>query len=283
MLQDARAMRCLPSGGALHETGTSDGVPVLFLHGVGGGAWSWRDQCATFETTHRLFTWEARGHGGAARVCDAGLADYYVDAREALAEVTRRSNGPAFLVAHSMGGLLAVSLACDEAAQVKGLFLIDPVYSSGEDYGHFSPAVGRAALFLCSPLLRSFERNGRVSRALSRWMFVRSFEDRARMEDAWRDQRRQIPIEYPRMLRESFGTPSGFELRDFALEIEQPTYLLEGSAGKAKPRFPELVATLERRLGAKFTSEAISGGHYLQADRPAEVNRRIGRFLETYG
>ena len=29
----------------------------------GGGAWSWRPQRDAFCATHRLFVWEARGHG----------------------------------------------------------------------------------------------------------------------------------------------------------------------------------------------------------------------------
>jgi pimeloyl-ACP methyl ester carboxylesterase len=282
MLHEESSLLRLPSGGALHDAGKRDGVPLLFLHGVGGGAWSWRHQTAAFAATQPVFAWDARGHGDADRVDDAGLADYYADAREALAVVAERTHRPAILVGHSMGGLLAVALACDEPSSVKGLFLVDPVYSSGEDYGHFSPGLGRAALFLCSPLLRSFERNGRASRVLSRWMFEHSFEDRVRMEETWPDQQRQIPIEYPRMLRESFGKPTGFELRDFALEIEQPTYLLEGSFGRKAPRFPKLVATLERRLGPAFVHEAIAGGHYLQADRPEQVNQRLANFVATY-
>lgn len=269
----------LPSGGALHVAGPHGSPPILFLHGVGGAAWSWRLQVDALATTHRLFVWEARGHGSAARVLDAGLSDYYTDAKEALAALTQETGRPAYVVGHSMGGLLAIALACDAATAVKGLFLIDPVYATGTEYGHFSPGLGRAALWLCNPLLGSFARNGRSSRALARWMFERSFEDRARMEAAWQHQRLQIPVEYPRMLRESFGRPTGFELRDFAREVVQPTFLLEGTTGKTKARFPELSATLEQRLGTGFTHETIDGGHYLQADKPDQVNERLRRFV----
>ncbi len=283
MLHTESSIRSLPSGGALHISGPQGGTPILFLHGVGGAAWSWRHQRLAFEDVYRIFVWEARGHGAATRVPDAGLSDYYTDAKEALDVVWEETNRPTYVVAHSMGGLLAVALACDRAAAVKGLFLIDPVYATGEEYGHFPPALGKVALFMCTPLLQSFERNGKVSRSVARWMFEQSFEDRERMEEAWRDQRLQVPVEYPRMLRESFGQPQGFELRDFAREITQPTYLLEGTTGSAKARFPALMATLGERLGANFTRDAISGGHYLQADRPEEVNERLARFLRAHG
>ena len=284
MLDVDHSVRALVSGGALHVGGSPDRPGVLFLHGVGGGAWSWRPQRDAFAATHRLFVWEARGHGAAARVADAGLADYYTDAQEALAAAAGDARGPVVLVAHSMGGLLAFALATRYAGSVKGLFLVDPVYATGEEaYGHFSPRAGAVARALCAPLLRSFARDGLLSRLVARWVFVRAFENRARMEAAWQQQRRQIPFEYPRMLDESFGRPEGFELRDFAREIGVPTMLLEGSPAAGRVRFPALVGTLAQRLGPNFRHEHIPGGHYLQLDRPDEVNALLAQFLERYG
>jgi pimeloyl-ACP methyl ester carboxylesterase len=271
-------MTLLPSGAALHAAGPARS-PLLFLHGVGGGAWSWQPQADALSHDHRTYAWEARGHGNAARVADAGLSDYHTDAREALTAICADGDEPVTLVGHSMGGLLAIALACERPRDVAGLFLVDPVYATGQEYGHFSPRAGRIALWFCEPLLRSFATNGRVSRAISRWMFEHSFEDARNMEAAWPHQRAQVPIEYPRMLRESFGLPTGFELRDFAEEIACPAYLLEGSAGLRTPRFPALCATLERRLGERFTHAAIPGGHYLQLDRPAEVTERLASFV----
>ena len=252
---------------------------MLFLHGVGGGAWSWKPQRAEFASSYRAFTWEARGHGEARRVADAGLADYYVDAKEALAQAVAETGGPVFVAGHSMGGLLALALAVEESASVRGLFLVDPVYATGEEaYAHFTPAVGRVARVLCAPILNSFHRDGAISRVVSRWLFERAFDDRERMEAAWPDQRTQIPVEYPRMLRESFDGPTGFRLRRFGDAIAVPTTLVDsGKPGDA--RFPALATSLERALGAAFTHEFIEGGHYLQLDRPEALNASLRRFL----
>jgi pimeloyl-ACP methyl ester carboxylesterase len=255
---------------------------VLFLHGVGGGAWSWRPQREGLGADYRIFAWEARGHGSASRVDDAGLGDYYADAREALAAAAAECGGGVTLAGHSMGGLLALALAADEPDAVRGLFLIDPVYADGDSMGHLGPVAGRLARVACEPVIASFARAGRISRIISRWMFERAFEDRARMEDAWIDQRTQLPIEYPRMLREAFDGPSDFPLRDFAAEISAPTALLEGSSGLRRPRFPRLVETLRAGLAERFTYQAIPGGHYLQLDQPAAVNAALRRFLEAW-
>lgn len=274
------ARRALPGGAVLHVGGPADAPPVLFLHGVGGGAWSWRPQRAAFAPSYRVFVWEARGHGSAAPVADAGLADYYVDAREALAQASSETGKPVAIAAHSMGGLLAFALARDEPEAVRGLFLVDPVYATGDAaYGHFSERAGAIAKFLCAPLLRSFARDGALSRVVARWLFTQSFTDRERMAAAWIDQRRQIPFEYPRMLDESFGRPEGFVLSDFAREIHSPTAVLEGDKKAGRVRFPEMIATLQERLGPNFSAATIHGGHYLQLDRPDEVNAHLARFL----
>jgi 3-oxoadipate enol-lactonase len=273
----------LPSGGALHDSGTStEAIPVLFLHGVGGGAWSWEPQRAALAATRRVYVWEGRGHGAAARVDDAGLGDYFIDAREALGSVIASERRPVAIVGHSMGGLLALALAAENAAGVAGLGLIDPVYpedgKSGHDVGPLKPLVR----FALGPLARSFAHDGRIARSIARWTFEQSFEDRANMEEAWQQQRTQIPIEYPRMIFEAFEGVVGFPTRPFAREVSSPTLLLYGSAAIKKPRSPELVASLRERLAEEFVYDVIPGGHYLQLDRPAAVTARLQSFLRDF-
>ncbi len=274
----------LPSGGAVHVEGAPNADPILFLHGAGGGAWSWKPQRAALGASWRLFVWEARGHGSAARVADAGLADYYVDAREAMAAVIDLVRRPAFVVGHSMGALLSMALACDVGAAVKGLFLIDPVYfTRNGERGILPAALMPLARVAAGPLLRSYQKNGAISRRLTRWLFERAFADRERMEAAWPDQRAQVPFEYPQFLREALGAPSGFALRDFGAELAEPTFLIEHTRSGGEPRFPQLVATLGGRLGPNFHHEAIVGGHNLQLDRPDAVNEYLRQFLARYG
>jgi len=267
----------LPSGSALLRSGSGPNS-VLFLHGVGGGAWSWEPQLAAFADDARTFAWEARGHGLAASVADAGLAEYHADAREALDRVVDEF-GPAFVVGHSMGGLLALALAAERPYGVRGLALIDPVYAP-DGGSHAGGLTGRLALAAMGPLVRDLERNGRVSRAIARSVFAASFRDRRCMERAWKHQRTQVPFEYPRMMYEAFEGPSRFSNRAFAREIAMPTLLVEPRA--TAPRFPVLLADLER-LGSRFTHVVVDGGHYLQLDRSAaDVTRALREFVARW-
>ena len=272
-MRQVEASQPLPSGGLVHLWGQRTDPALLFLHGVGGGAWSWRPQIEEFAADHACYVWEARGHGDARRVTDAGLADYYTDAIEALAFVRTRSTGGVTIAGHSMGGLLAIALGACEPAGINGLVLVDPVYPDGEHAsGHDLGPLRPLALALMQPVAASFLNNGRVARAISRWMFANSFTDKARMEAAWVDQRRQVPIEYRKMFFEAFGQPEGFPVRPFAREIDVPVLAFNA-------RSDDLIDTLAQRLGERFSAERVAGGHYLQLDQPAAVNGRLRQFL----
>ena len=112
-------------------------------------------------------------------------------------------------------------------------------------------------------------------------MFERLFEDRDAMERAWVGQQAQVPFEYPQLFRDGVAGPKGFELRDFAKEITDPTFILEGSSRRPRVGIQRLVSTLKERLGEDLTYETVPGGHYLQLDRPETVNDRLQRFLNA--
>ncbi len=280
-MRQAWSVARLTSGSALLVAGseTAPQPPVLFLHGVGGGAWSWAPQAAVVAADRPTFVWEARGHGLAARVADAGLADYFADALEALAAVEAQC-GPAWVVGHSMGGLLALALAAERPRDVRGLVLVDPVYApNGGNHG--GPIFSAVARRCVEPLVASIARNGPIARTLSRWVFAGSFLDRAAMSRAWRSQRTQIPVEYPTMMYEAFDGPSGFPNRGFAREVTQPTLLLE-PRGSRERRLVDLSADLAP-LRERFSAVALDGGHYLQLDRSAEhVTHELVRFLARW-
>ncbi len=213
---------------------------------------------------------------------DAGLADYAQDAREALAAVWATQQRPVLLVAHSMGAMLALALACEQPQRVCGLFLVDPVYAEAGSRAPVLKPLLALACGLVSPVVRSYQRDGWLSRAISRHFYRWAFLDSAAMERAWALQRTVVPLEYPRMLYESIAGVQGFNFRPFADLVTTPSFFLEARQRPGSgSRFAGVVARFRARAGVRCEHQTIDGGHYLQLDRPAQVNQHLLGFAQS--
>ena len=80
-------------------------VPLLFIHGMGLGAWCWSEHFLPYFSRHgyEAHALSLRGHGGSEKVRNmrrVSLRDYVADVEEAVGRLGR----PPVLVGHSMGG-----------------------------------------------------------------------------------------------------------------------------------------------------------------------------------
>jgi pimeloyl-ACP methyl ester carboxylesterase len=101
-----------------------DRPPLLFVHGLGHGAWCWdRWRAAAEEAGYAAYAVSLRGHGeSAGRLRTARLSQYVDDVvRTAVEELP----GPAVLVGHSMGGLVVQQALARYAA--RAAVLVAPV------------------------------------------------------------------------------------------------------------------------------------------------------------
>lgn len=114
---------------SLHVESEGDGEPVLFLHGVSGSAATYRWLVLErFRAVRLTF----RGHGASHRAPGTyRLQDYVDDALSVLAQT-----GPAALVGHSLGGVVAWTVAQQRPELVTKLFLEDPPLYMGEPDEH---------------------------------------------------------------------------------------------------------------------------------------------------
>ena len=91
-------------------SGRSARLPLLFVHGMGGGSWYWANYLrASAEAGWEAWALNLRGHHGSRPVPNLGLVgvrDYVQDVRDCL-----RVLGEVVLVGHSMGGLVAQKVA----------------------------------------------------------------------------------------------------------------------------------------------------------------------------
>ena len=101
-----------------------DGRPaLLFVHGLGHGAWCWEHwQAAAAEAGYPAYAVSLRGHGTSSGRLRTALLRHYVDDVVATASALP---GPAVLVGHSMGGLVVQQALARYAA--RAAVLVAPV------------------------------------------------------------------------------------------------------------------------------------------------------------
>jgi pimeloyl-ACP methyl ester carboxylesterase len=110
------------------EGGPVDGAPVLLVHGWGCSAYFYRRIIPTLMSEgRRVMALDLRGHGASDKPADASLytadamCDFVVAAMDAL-EIGRTA-----VVAHSLGGGIAMDLAVRAPERVSSLALLAPV------------------------------------------------------------------------------------------------------------------------------------------------------------
>lgn len=115
----------------IHASG--DGPPLVLLHGITGMCEHYTPELVEPLTTlTHVYAPDLRGHGYATHVPDAyHVRDYATDVRALIEGVIGE---PAIVVGHSLGGLVALHVAADAPALVRGVFLEDPpVYSTSPE------------------------------------------------------------------------------------------------------------------------------------------------------
>ena len=118
--------RVLSGGGpaiAYDAAGDEDGRPLVLLHGLSANSTSWVPVIARNATAWRTYALDFRGHGRSDRTPGRYRFDDYLDDADRLLQ---EIGEPAVVVGHSLGAIVAASLAQDRHPLVAAVFLEDP-------------------------------------------------------------------------------------------------------------------------------------------------------------
>lgn len=111
-----------------YEAGT--GSAVVLLHGIGSSGASWYAQLRGLSHLHRVIAWDAPGYMKSAPLRErAPVASDYANRLKALLDYLGISS--CYLVGHSLGALIAASLARSWGEYVSGLILANPAQGYG--------------------------------------------------------------------------------------------------------------------------------------------------------
>lgn len=100
------------------------GVPIVLLHGLGGGAATWIEVVDRLRPTRRIVALDLPGHGGSSPPPHGVTIGWYADA--VASGIEALGVAPALVVGHSFGGQVALRLAERHPDAVRGLVLIGP-------------------------------------------------------------------------------------------------------------------------------------------------------------
>lgn len=108
--------------GGLAAIAAGAGPLVVLIHGVGLRAEAWNRQIDALSVGYRVLAFDLPGHGGNATPFGAPDLTVYTDA------IAGAFDGPALVVGHSMGAMIALDLAVRHPGTVVGVAALNAIY-----------------------------------------------------------------------------------------------------------------------------------------------------------
>jgi pimeloyl-ACP methyl ester carboxylesterase len=245
-----------PSGALAVDDGGS-GSPVVFTHSMAGTAAHWSAQLEHLRTTRRAVAFDFRGHGTSEAPKNR---EYAITALAgdigAVADALRLDRFA--LVGHSMGGGVALAYAGAHPERVERLLLLDPIGDGAQ-----------IPIAEMQPFLSGLESPAYQETIEGYWDTIAGPNVTVR----------------ERLMRDLRATP-----RETVVEAFKAVMQFDAKPALAAYRGPALVVITPsndfpfsiQRLKGGPPHRVIEGtGHWIQLDKPAEVNRILGQFLRA--
>lgn len=256
-----------------------EGVPVLFIHGLGGCWQNWLENLPRFAEGHRAIALDLPGFGRTPMPEEPVSITYFARIVDHFCEAL--DLGRVSLVGNSMGGFTAAETAIRHPERVDDLVLVDAAGISSATIAQspFSERFARAILSRgqngpprdLTPMLR---RPGLIALAMG---FVARYPT-VISRDVLAEQ--LLSVGAP-AFQDSFDAIIAYDFRDRIGEISCPTLILQGAEDILVP------------LGdAHQYAEAIEGGevvvfddtgHVPMLERPVDFNNVVLEFIDRAG
>jgi pimeloyl-ACP methyl ester carboxylesterase len=125
------------------ESAGSGPLTVVLTHGLAANTSTWTAQVAAFRSSHRVITWDLRGHGKSRGPAgDYVLSDLGADLRAVL---DRAGVERAVVLGHSAGGVVAMQFALDHPERTAGLVLVGTASECNESARDFYEGLAKTA------------------------------------------------------------------------------------------------------------------------------------------
>ncbi|ASW01927.1 acetoin dehydrogenase dihydrolipoyllysine-residue acetyltransferase subunit [Paraburkholderia aromaticivorans] len=238
------------------------GTPALLIHGFGGDLNNWLFNHADLAAHRTVWALDLPGHGESGKAVETGSAEELADS--VIAFMDDRGIGNAHLIGHSMGALVAMTVAAKASARVASLSLIAGAglgeEINGEYISGFTEGSNRNALK--PQLAKLFADPALVTRQL-----VEDIVKYKRLEGV-QDTLRKIAAS-------AFdGDVQRTGYRDRLAELVPRALVIWGAEDRIIP------ASHAQGLHGDIRVHVLEGkGHMVQMEAASEVNRLLNDFL----
>ncbi|MGB0631189.1 MAG: alpha/beta fold hydrolase [Alphaproteobacteria bacterium] len=248
-----------------HHIEKGDGDVILFLHGVGGGAYSWMPQINSFAMKYKAAAWNMPGYGKS--VLSGGMT--FPDlAKSLLALLDEEAWDKVHLVGHSMGGMVAQEFAVDHQDRLHSLTLSATSPAFGSPDGDFQKKFVEARL---APLAAG-KTMGNLATELVQTMM--SPEADPHGQQLAFDCMSDVAAETYRAAVECIVT---FEQRANLPKISVPTLVLAGELDTNAPA-PMMEKMASKIPGARYV--CLPGlGHLANLEDPQAFDAALSDFI----
>jgi pimeloyl-ACP methyl ester carboxylesterase len=238
------------------DTGAGD-PPIVFVHGWTCNRANWRHQIAEFSKDHRVIALDQRGHGESEKPDQDYTIEGFADDLAALIKDLGLERP--VIVGHSMGGVIAFHLSRRDPSLARGLVLVD---------SNVAP-LPEESKGIVGPMVAGLQSDDylNVARGFMEFAFFNEQTDPALKEELIAEM-----LQTPQRVISTALVSLVEEMSRDGCPVPVPTLMIRASTLVNSPddlldRFPGLEV------------REIAGAHFLQLERPDEVNNAIREFL----
>jgi len=244
------------------------GGAVVLVHGVGMQQAIWAPQIAALSERHRVVTYDMLGHGESQDPPEGvRLVDYACQLADLLDHLRIDA---AAVVGHSMGALVALEFALQYPARASHVVALNATFNRTPEQR--AAVLGRADALECTGV------SATIDSTIERWFGNPVPEDlRASAALINRFMRQVHPVGYARSYR-LFASSDAAHV-DRLQHLRMPVLFMTGELDpNSTPAMSEAMASRVARAELVIINGAR---HKMPLTRPAEVNERLLRFLNT--
>ena len=236
---------------------TTEGIPLLFIHGAGSSHICWSLQLREFSKTNRTIALDLSGHGNSEGIHEeASIDEGYPHEVNAL--VNHLNLTDFIMIGHSMGGGVAMAYLLNE-------YELNPIAMVLVDT---SPDLELSKLVV-----------GLVKETVTDQIFLlksRFFEE---FTDTYKIKRyeEEVQVTNPEIMARDLRACDKFDITDRLLELDLPIFVLVGEHDNIIP--PAMVQEYQSKLPRSDVAVVRNADHSPMVEQPAEFNRLLQKFV----